>query len=185
MNMEETVLYVNEKITQGYSIAKAERELNYGKDTLRKKFNRAGYNYDKTLKKFILDVNTNSTQTITHAENKITNKPITQNITQPITHSKTSETNATQSITQGITQPKDRALTDADFKILFDIIDMYKSKENNNSAIATIVRDDSDLTTRSFRSYKNVFDLFSKYCKDNSLNQKDAIADALLSFISK
>jgi hypothetical protein len=41
--MEETAVYVNQKLKEGYSIAKVERELNYGKDTLRKKLNRDGY----------------------------------------------------------------------------------------------------------------------------------------------
>lgn len=53
MNMNETAVYVNDKLKEGSSITKVERELNYGKDTLRKKLNRAGYQYDKTLKRFI------------------------------------------------------------------------------------------------------------------------------------
>ena len=67
----------------------------------------------------------------------------------------------------------------------YEIIDIYKAKENNKSNTITITKDDSEITTRSFRSYKNIFDLFSEYCKNNSLNQKDAIADALISYISK
>lgn len=222
--MEETMLYVNEKLKEGYSIARAERELNYGKDTLRKKLNRAGYQYDKALKKFIFDANTVVTQYITHTEkdilekNKLTknninanaihteNSVITNSITHKITHpqisiNKNSEItdNATQNITHAekpsitqsnntnITHANDRALTDEDFKILFKIIDDYKSKDNCKSENKSIFipKNDSEITTRSFRSYKNVFDLFSEYCKNNSLNQKDAISDALMSYISK
>ena len=85
MTMDETIVYVNNRLNEGYSIVKIEKELNYGKDTLRKKINRAGFQYDKALKKFIFDANTVVTHDITHAENNI--------ITKPITHHKASETN--------------------------------------------------------------------------------------------
>lgn len=220
--MEETIIYVNNKLKEGYSIAKVERELNFGKDTLRKKINRVNYKYDKTLNQFIFDDNTNATQDITHTEKDIHKKSksneneintdmghaeksvITNSITHKITHSEIGkhndsqiENNITQSITHtekpsitqsnntNVTHANDRALTDEDFKILFEIIDIYKAKENNKSNTITITKDDSEITTRSFRSYKNIFDLFSEYCKNNSLNQKDAIADALISYISK
>lgn len=72
-------------------------------------------------------------------------------------------------------------LYDEDFNILFEIIDNYKLKKNT----ITVFREDSDVVTRSFRSYKTVLDMFSKYCKDNELVQKDAVADALTMFMSK
>ena len=217
--MEKTIIYVNDKLKEGYSIAKVERELNFGKDTLRKKINRVNYKYNKTLNQFILDNNTNITQDTTHAEKDILAKPksdkndintdtrytensvITNSITHKITHSKigtnkdseindntthnithTEKPSTTQSNNTNVTQPSSpRALTDEDFHILFELIDNYKSKQKN----IVIPKDDSEITTRSFRSYKNVFDSFSEHCKVNSLNQKDAIADALISFISR
>ena len=218
--MDETAVYVNEKLKCGSSITKVEKELNYGKDTLRKKLNRAGYIYDKSLKKFILDDNTNVTQDITYTEKSIVDKHNSNKnninsdnkhaekdvITNSITHKKTqskiaknvdSEINSTltQNITHAEQQPvtqndntpitQHRAFTDEDFNILFEIIDNYKSKGDIKENNITIPKDDSDITTRSFRSYKKVFDSFSKYCKDNELNQKDAIAEALISYISK
>lgn len=220
MNMDETAVYVNDKLKYGSSITKVEKELNYGKDTLRKKLNRAGYIYDKALKKFILDDNTNITQGITHTEKSIVDKHTSNKnninsdnrttekdvITNSITHKKTQSEIAknvdseidyilTQNIThteeEHITQSDNtpttqhRAFTDQDFNILFEIIDNYKSKGDIKEKNITIPKDDSEITTRSFRSYKKVFDSFSKYCKDNELNQKDAIAEALISYISK
>jgi hypothetical protein len=217
--MKETSIYVNNKLKEGYSIAKVERELNFGKDTLRKKLNRANYKYNKTLNQFILDDSTNTTQDITHTEKDILEKPksnkneintdigytennvITNSTTHKTTHSKIGKNNdseiknnITQSITHtekpcitqsnniDITLPSSpRAFTDEDFNILFELIDNYKSKQKN----IVISKDDSEITTRSFRSYKSVFDSFSEYCKSNNLNQKDAIADALMSYISK
>lgn len=159
LNIPDTILHVNSKLKDGYSIAKIERELNFGKDTLRKKLNRANYWYDKNLNQFILQDNTDITQSITHTEKT----SITQSDNTDLTHKKTQ-----------------RAFTDEDFNIMFEIIDNYKSKKNN----INIPREDSDVTTRSFRSYKSVLDMFAKYCKDNEINQKDAIADALISYMS-
>jgi hypothetical protein len=217
--MEKIITYVNTKLKEGASIAKVERELNFGKDTLRKKINRANYKYDKTLNQFILDDNTNITQNITYTEKNTfekskpnddklnaekhcaENSVITNNITQRTTHSEigtnnnseiknnithdityTEKQSTTQSNNTNVTQPQSpRAFTDEDFNTLFEIIDNYKSKQKN----IVISKDDSEITTRSFRSYKSVFDSFSEYCKSNNLNQKDAIAEALMSYISK
>lgn len=175
MTMEETIAYVNDKLKKGYSIAKVERELKFGKDTLRKKLNRTGYMYNKNLNQFILDDNTNTTQHITYAEKNNITKPITQHITH------TEKQSITQSNNTHVTQPSPRAFTDEDFNILFELIDNYKAKKKT----IVIPKNDSEITTRSFRSYKNVFDSFSEYCKNNNLNQKDAIAEALISYISK
>ena len=225
MNMDETAVYVNDKLEKGYSIAKAERELNYGKDTLRKKLNRAGYNFDKSLKKFILSDNTNITHSATHnityaeknglgkknldthkinSDIRYTEKSvITNSITHKTTQSKfgksapsQNESNITQDITltekppitqkdnTNATQPSSpRAFTDEDFNILFEIIDSYKLKKKNINI--NIPRENSEVVTRSFRSYKTVLDKFSEYCKDNDLVQKDAVADALISYMSK
>nr|WP_312289502.1 hypothetical protein [Clostridium chromiireducens] len=209
MNIPDTITHVNSKLKAGYSIAKIERELSFGKDTLRKKLNRADYFYDKILNQFIFQGNTDITQDITHtAKNEVENvkrytenKVITNNATPNITHDKmgnirNSENNRhqTQNITPTekppVTQTDNtdlthkktqRAITDEDFNILFEIIDNYKLKKNN----INIPREDSEVTTRSFRSYKSILDKFATYCKDNQLNQKDAIADALVSYMSK
>jgi hypothetical protein len=209
LNIPDIIIHVNDKLRNGYSIAKIERELDFGKDTLRKKLNRADYFYDKNSGQFIFRGNTDTTQKITHTDkNEVNNikrhtenKVITHNETHNTTHNNTAKSTSsennnhkTQNITLSekppitqpnnteLTQPKmQRAFTDEDFNILFEIIDNYKLKKNN----IDIPRDDSDVTTRSFRSYKTVLDAFSKHCKDNQLNQKDAIADALISYMSK
>lgn len=209
LNIPDTITHVNSKLKAGYSIVKIERELSFGKATLRKKLNRADYFYDKILNQFIFQGNTDITQDITHtAKNEVENvkrytenKVITNNATPNITHDEmgninNSENNRhqTQNITltekPPVTQTDNtdlthkktqRAITDEDFNILFEIIDNYKLKKNN----INIPREDSEVITRSFRSYKSILDKFATYCKDNQLNQKDAIADALISYMSK
>lgn len=90
LNIPDIIIHVNDKLRNGYSIAKIERELNFGKDTLRKKLNRENYWYDKTSKQFIFKDNTDTTQNITHtAKNEVNNiKRHTENkvITNDATH---------------------------------------------------------------------------------------------------
>ena len=53
MEILDLVAYVNTKLKEGFSTAKVEKDLNLGKDTLRKKLNRAGYKYNKNSKQYI------------------------------------------------------------------------------------------------------------------------------------
>lgn len=192
LSIPNTISHVNNKLKKGYSIAKIERELNLGKDTLRKKLNRANYKYNKALNQFVSEDSITATQGITHtSKNAIESikrhteiKVITTNITPKITQDKISKYNDSEYSKpqkSNSTEKQQRAFTDEEFNILFEIIHNYKLKKNNNK----ILRDDSDVITRSFRSYKSVLDMFANYCKDNELNQKDAIADALILFMSK
>ncbi|WP_154698206.1 hypothetical protein [Clostridium botulinum] len=168
-NMTELIPYVNSELKKGLSIVKVEKNLGFGKDTLRRKIIRQGYTYDKKIHRFIID--NNNSQNIT--KDKPNNSNPSNNLTHHITH-------------EDLNSKSERVLTNEDFQILFKMIDLYKYKtSNSNDKEILIDRKNEDITTRSFRSYKKVFDLFSAYCTDNKLNQKDAIADALISFISK
>lgn len=188
MDMDETVIYVNKRLKEGYSIAKVERELKYGKDTLRKKLNRANYFFNKEQNQFIIN-NTIVTQSITQTEKHVDNKPITQIVTQPTTQHKPSD-KANEKSAEPITQnhntkvTQQRALTDEDFQIIFKLIDEFKSRVEIKEKSIEIPKDDQ-VVTRSMRSYDSVFKSFSKYCKDNKIVQQDAIAEALLRYISK
>lgn len=45
--MTELIPYVNSELKKGLSIVKVEKNLGFGKDTLRRKIIREGYTYDK------------------------------------------------------------------------------------------------------------------------------------------
>ncbi|MZK53608.1 DUF4250 domain-containing protein [Clostridium beijerinckii] len=192
MSIPNTISHVNNKLKKGYSIAKIERELNLGKDTLRKKLNRANYKYNKILNQFIFEDSNSATQGIAHtSKNAIESikrhteiKVITTNITPKTTQNKISKYNDSahnKYQKNNDAEKQQRAFTDEEFNLLFEIIRNYKLKKNNTN----IPREDSDVITRSFRSYKSILDMFANYCKDNELNQKDAIADALILYMSK
>lgn len=75
-DIEQLLNYVNENIKNGGSVAQAERDLGFGKDTLRKRLNRANYRYDRSLKQFVLQDNTHVThrikENVTHDNTNIT-----------------------------------------------------------------------------------------------------------------
>ena len=174
-NIEQLVKYVTINLKKGESITKLERALGLGKDTLRKKLNRANYKFNKELKAFVLDNNTEVTQdNITHSNTKITlNKK--ENVLQDNTYK---------------TQKKEKQITldntevtqwfsDEDINILKSIIKNYKGLEVERLELQ------GKITTRSFRTYETVVDMFVKYCNNNKLIQKDAIAQAMINFMEK
>lgn len=66
MNIEDLVKQVNIKFREGYgSLAKIEKELGYGKDSVRQRLKRNNYLFDKELKQFVLQDNINNTRKIT------------------------------------------------------------------------------------------------------------------------
>lgn len=173
--IEQLVMYVNVNLKKGESVTKLERALGLGKDTLRKKLNRANYKFNKELKEFVLDNNTEVTQKgITQRNTRIIlNKK--ENVLQDNTYKtqmKESEiTPDNTEVTQGF--------SDEDIKILKSMIKNYKEVEVERVELQ------GKITTRSFRTYEKVVDMFVKYCNDNKLIQKDAIAQAMLEFMEK
>lgn len=162
-DIEQLLNYVNENIKNGGSVAQAERDLGFGKDTLRKRLNRANYRYDRSLKQFVLQDNTDITQ---KNKNGITqsNSTITQvkkdNVLQD-------NTNITQ------------YFSNEEIDILKSIVRNYKNLRIEKVELK------GKIVTRSFRTYEKVVDKFVKYCSDNNFVQKDAIAQAMLDFMDK
>lgn len=72
MEVTDLVKEVNLKFKQGYSsIAKIERALGYGKDSIRQRLKRNNYIFNKELKQFVLSCNTNNIEK--HNTNNIGN----------------------------------------------------------------------------------------------------------------
>lgn len=83
MEIEELFEFVNQKLKTGYSLTKVEKELNFGKDTLRKKLVRAGYRLDKINKILIKDIeetsktdSVNKTNTNKNKDKEVKNKNV-------------------------------------------------------------------------------------------------------------
>ena len=177
-NIEELLSIVNSQLKEGSSIATIERELDFGKDTLRRKLNRAGYKYSKERKRFLFDDELSKKFNSYTKTNKNTENPTvnTKAATENVAPKEAEHIDNTE-----ITQENKRALTDEDFEILLRMIDDYKLKEKSETL--RYEKDDNTVITRSFRSYKQVLDNFANFCKKNNLAQKDALADAIMLFM--
>lgn len=74
MEVTDLVKEVNLKFKQGYSsIAKIERALGYGKDSIRQRLKRNNYIFDKELKQFVLSNNTNNIENDNIDNTNVTN----------------------------------------------------------------------------------------------------------------
>lgn len=154
MNIEQ----INAMLSTGLSIAATEKELGYGKDTLRKKLNRAGYHFNKELKQYVPDSNETTTATpVIRNPKLITDKPITNVVTpsypQYETHFSLNE-----------------------IEILHKIIREYQIKDSIQSIGGEPT---GTLVNRNIRVYKEQYDTFSNWCKANNLTQASALYKAI------
>lgn len=151
---------VNSQLRQGKSIADIEKLKGLGKDTLRKKLRKLGYRYDRKLKQYVKDSTDNT-------KNNVINN----------THNIKNNTNNKNESKRAIT-----IFSENEIKILKEMIKIYEHKKTE---IENVDYENSKVVVRSFRSYEKILDTFASFCKQNELNQKDAIATALSDFIKK
>lgn len=157
---------VNQYLSEGLSISEIEKIKNFGKDTLRKKMRKLNYKYDRKQKLYVLDTK-NNTETTDNTKNKVINN--THNI-------KNNTNNKNES---------KRAITIFDENEIKTLKEMIKIYENKKVEIENLDYENSKVVVRSFRSYEKILDTFASFCKQNELNQKDAIATALTDFMKK
>ena len=165
IGIDEIAKVVNKRLKEGLSTAQIEKEMKVGKDTLRKKLNRANYRYNKDLKQYELISNTDITLSVT-----------TQKHTD-VLHK--NNTNPTQSV---ITQ-RNTPVTQDKIELIEDEINILKIIARNYKISTRSYELEGEIVTRSVRTYKNVLEQFASYCKENNLSQKDSIALALIDFM--
>ncbi|MGL6107746.1 hypothetical protein [Romboutsia sp.] len=165
IDIEDIAKVVNKKLKEGLSTAQIEKEMKVGKDTLRKKLNRANYRYNKDLKQYELISNTDITLSVTKQKNTdVLDK---------------NNTNTTQSV---ITQ-RNTPVTQNKIELTEDEINILKIIARNYKISTRSYELEGEIVARSVRTYKNVLEQFASYCKENNLSQKDSIALALIDFM--
>lgn len=151
---------VNEQLKRGKSISEIEKEMQFGKDTLRKKLRKLNYKFDRKQKLYVKDTTDNT-------KNNVINN----------THNIKNNTNNKNESKRDIT-----IFNENEIKTLKEMIKIY---ENKKIEIENVDYENSKVVVRSFRSYEKILDAFASFCKKNELNQKDAIATALSDFMKK
>ncbi|WP_297638789.1 hypothetical protein [uncultured Clostridium sp.] len=153
MDIKEQIRYVNEELKKGLSITKIEKNLKLGKDTLRKRLNKQGYNYDKMQKQFIES-----------AINKNIDKDIKQQESIKINIDKMSNL---------------ECFTQEEIEILKQIA-KDKSVINSNE-LKKLMSEDYKTTTLEIEI--NLGKMLEKYCYENKLTKKTVINQALLTYL--
>lgn len=159
MDIKDQVEFVNEKLKNGSSITKIEKELKLGKDTLRKRLNKHGYRYNKELKQFESNSDSQPTKQQTNRQtNQQTNK---------------------KTITNKDQQKYSEQLTLEEIKFLKSwimnkkILDWQEDKK--------ILSDEFKATTLEIEV--NLYKKLEEYCYENKETKKAIINKALLSYL--
>lgn len=168
MEILDLVDYVNTKLKEGFSTSKIEKEMNLGKDTLRKKLNRAGYKFSKDLKQYIKIDDITQNNTISYNKEKdVYNK-----------EKDYATTGDTEIMDIKFNKKKcEEKLINEEINFIKMLYKQHQQQKNlNNTEIEEII-------VRSIRVDKKSMDSFADFCKKNNLNQAKAISKALLDFI--
>lgn len=169
MEILDLVAYVNKKLSDGFSTSKLEKEMQLGKDTLRKKLNRAGYKFSKDLKQYIKEDLVTLDNTVSYrSESDVYNSK-----------EETKKNGDTEIMDIKFNKKKsnEEKLNAEEINFIKMLYKQHQQQKNlNNTEIDEVI-------VRSIRVSKKSMDLFSTYCKNNKLNQTKALSKALLDFI--
>lgn len=165
VKIEDIAKLVNERLKEGLSTWQIEKEMKVGKDTLRNKLNRANYKYNNDLNKYELIGNTDIVKSVTTQNNS------------GVLHKNNTDT------TQNVITPKNIKVPQEKIELTEEEINILKIIARNYKIVNRSYDLEGEIITRSVRTYKNVLEEFSSYCKENNISQKESIALALIDFM--
>lgn len=162
IDITQLVTQVNTVLKEGATgLADAERQLGYGKDSIRQRLKRNGYIYNKQLNEVVLQDNTNTTQ----SKERVINNKDTYN---PVSSSSI--------------EPKEQEIFTKE-EILF-LKELYtKHKLATQLTTQGVTQENEELITRSIRIDKTTINSFAQYCKDKNIKQSTALKIALKNFM--
>lgn len=166
MYIKDQVEFVNEKLKNGLSITKVEKELKLGKDTLRKRLNKQGYRYNKESKQFEFDSDFKPTK-------QQTNRP-----TKTQSNKNTKQQTNKETIANKDQQKNSEQLTLEEIKYLKAWI---KNKKILDQEDKKILSDEFKPTTLEIEV--NLYKKLEEYCYANKETKKAVINKALLNYL--
>ncbi len=167
MDIKDQVEFVNEKLKNGSSITKVEKELKLGKDTLRKRLNKQGYRYNKELKQFEFNSDFRPTKQQTNRQTKPQiNKETKQQTNKATSNNKDQQKNSEQ-------------LTLEEIKFLKAWIKNKKLLDQEEDK--KILSDEFKATTLEIEV--NLYKKLEEYCYANKETKKAVINKALLNYL--
>lgn len=172
LELQEQVQYINDQLVLGLSVTKVCETIGIDRSTVRKRFKKGGYTFNKDLNLYEGDIlNGEDVKEIAHTPNK---KP------QKV------RTIADDMIALG---DRVRAL-EKQMRALENKVDNQEINTGNTTNANTIELEllefDADTVTRAYRLYEDVQKEFKIFCKKHSeYKVQDIISTALVEFMNK
>lgn len=173
----ELLEYVNKKLREGSSISKVERELELGKDTLRKKLNRANYIYDKKDRQFKSNNNAISKET-----QVVSNDSIKKNNKKIIKETKSNNNKEQSKLSEFDIEIQ--ALKEL-INIKDELIELVKNTRNNKgiSIIEAMSFDKANRKKATFNLDLGLLEKLKEYEKCNSISKSDVVNIAIKNYL--
>lgn len=174
--------YINKQLKNNKSITAVCKELEIGRSTIRDRFKKLNYSYDKEVNAYILKENNDCNADVIDINNGCTTSDVDTEIAA--VHK---EEGVFDIIEKSDDEIKNNLLELAkNYELLKEIIDIHRSNKKviKQQIIIDIEEADSKLVTT--RINKKILDEFNKFCDNNKQFRKvDLLSQAIKNFIDQ
>lgn len=177
LEITKQIEYINNKLIEGNTLTNICKSLVIGRSTIRDRFKKVSYEYNKTTNQYESIIEIIEAETIALAE---ANEPIKQDISQVIQQSSNLVVGTDNEILNHMINNYDDNLNK-----LNELYNWYKLQSSNKVVEAeklNIEDFEGDLVVRSYKLYEPIQKEFTDFCKRNS---KYKVQDILCQFIKE
>ena len=183
----EQIQYINNELENNKSITSVCKELGIGRSTIRDRFKKANYKYNKESNKYI---DNNSITDVTQDNIEINNGCNTSDINKENNKSVTDviqRDTVTEIINKSDEEIKNNLLDlVSNYDVLKDIIELHRRNTSVIKQQIVIDIEESDSKLATLRVNSKVLEQFNDFCKDNKQYKKvDLLSQAIKEFIEK
>ena len=181
------IQYINNELENNKSITSVCKELGIGRSTIRDRFKKANYKYNKESNKYI---DNNSITDVTQDNIEINNGCNTSDINKENNKSVTDviqRDTVTEIINKSDEEIKNNLLDlVSNYDVLKDIIELHRRNTSVIKQQIVIDIEESDSKLATLRVNSKVLEQFNDFCKDNKQYKKvDLLSQAIKEFIEK
>lgn len=183
----EQIQYINNELENNKSITSVCKELGIGRTTIRDRFKKAHYKYNKESNKYI---DNNSITDVTQDNIEVNNGCNTSDINKENNKSVTDviqRDTVTEIINKSDEEIKNNLLDlVSNYDVLKDIIELHRRNTSVIKQQIVIDIEESDSKLATLRVNSKVLEQFNDFCKDNKQYKKvDLLSQAIKEFIEK
>lgn len=179
MQVLNQINYINSQLKSSYTLTKICQNIGIGRTTIRDRFLKEGYTYNKELNTYINDksiTEVNIDKNISHKNNTIVNNNSINDL-----HSIQDFNNIKNDLLELIKNKDDIMLMLSNYKSNHNVIEIPQLDINNLPEEMQ-----KSITTKSIKIYEPVYNLFNDLCKSySSIKKQDLISLALYEFYNR